>query len=284
MTAGTQISAYPPGSVPGWTYIDVLDRFGPNSYALITQTNTGRRVSITTDITAASVVWTQLGSAPSDVCGIRATGPAATPTFYALAGACQGFTPDRLFRFSGTASTGTWQQVTPPVTGGGVGFGILGVDRGNPNRLFVSVVTPTGARVFRSTNGGTNWTADTVLDGMMTAGGTYRARVRRGPVDFTAFTSYVQPSLLSFDPNDANTMIAGSRDAGLFLTRDGGATWSKVTDNSGSSNNPVVPRPNFVYYDRECGQSTAFVATQGRGIWKVKYATGPPAENENCPQ
>ncbi len=281
MAGGTQISGYPAGNVPGWQFIDVLDRFGPNSYALITQTSSGRRVSITTNITASSVSWTQLGSAPSDVCGIRATGAAASPTFYALAGACQGYSPDRLFKFTGTSSSGTWQQISSPVAGGG--FGILGVDRANPNRLFVSVITSTGAKMFRSTNGGTSWTPDAMLDGLMTGGGTYRARTRRGPIDFTNFAPYVQPSLASFDPNDANTMIAGSRDAGLFLTRDGGATWTKVTDNSGSTSNPVVPRPNFVYYDKECGQSTAFVATQGRGIWRVKYASGPPADGESCP-
>ena len=283
MAAGTQITAYPPGNVPGFTFVDIIDRFGPNSYVLITQTSAGRRVSITTNITASSVSWTQLGTAPSNVCGIHATGPAATPTFYALAGSCQGWSADRLFRFTGTSTSGTWQQVTPPVTGTGVGFGIVAVDRANPNRLFVSVVTPTGARMFRSTNGGTNWTADTVLDGLMTGGGAYRARVRRGPVDFTGFAAYVQPSLVSFDPSDTNTMIAGSRDAGVFLTRDGGATWTRVTDNSGSTTNPVVPRPNFAYYDKECGQSSAYIGTQGRGMWRVKYASGPPGDTENCP-
>ena len=284
MAAGTQIKGYPPGNVPGWQFLDVLDRFGPNSYALITQTAaTTRRVSITTDITANSVSWTQLGSAPADVCGIRAAGTAASPTFYALAGACQGFTPDRLFRFTGTAATGSWQQISSPVTGAGTGFGIIAVDRANPNRLFVSVVTPTGARMFRSTNGGTSWTADTALDTLMTGGGTYRPRVRRGPVDFTNFAAYVQPSLVSFDPSDTNTLIAGSRDAGLFITRDGGATWNKVTDNSGSTTNPVVPRPSFAYYDKECGQSSAYIGTQGRGIWRIKYGSGPPADNESCP-
>ncbi len=283
MAAGTQITGYPQGNVPGFTFIDVIDRFGPNSYALITQTSAGRRVSITTDITSGSVSWTQLGAAPSNVCGIRATGPATNPTFYALAGTCQGWSADRLFRFTGTASSGTWQQINAPVSGTGVGFGIIAVDRANPNRLFVSVVTPTGATMFRSANGGANWTADTVLDGLMTGGGTYRAQVRRGPVDFTSFAPYVQPSLVSFDPSDANTMIAGSRDAGLFLTRDAGATWNKITDNSGSANNPIVPRPNFTYYDKECGVSTAYIGTQGRGVWRVKYGSGAPGETENCP-
>ena len=117
----------------------------------------------------------------------------------------------------------------------------------------------------------------------MTGGGTYRPRVRRGPVDFTNFAAYVQPSLVSFDPSDTNTLIAGSRDAGLFITRDGGATWNKVTDNSGSTTNPVVPRPSFAYYDKECGQSSAYIGTQGRGIWRIKYGSGPPADNESCP-
>jgi photosystem II stability/assembly factor-like uncharacterized protein len=283
MAAGTQITGYPQGNVPGFTFIDVIDRFGPNSYALITQTSASRRVSITTDITAGSVSWTQLGGAPANVCGIHATGPATNPTFYALAGTCQGWSTDRLFRFTGTSSSGTWQPINPPVSGTGVGFGIIAVDRADPNRLFVSVVTPAGAHMFRSTNGGTNWSADTVLDGLMAGGGTFRARVRRGPVDFTSFAPYVQPSLVSFDPSDPKTMIAGSRDAGLFLTRDGGTTWNKITDNSGTADNPVVPRPNFTYYDKECGVSSAYVGTQGRGVWRVKYGSGAPAENENCP-
>ncbi len=285
MAGGTQISAYPPGNVPGWSYIDVIDRFGPNSYALITRTSAGSRVSITTNITAASVLWTQLGaaSAPADACGIRAAGPASKPTFHILAGACQGSSADRLFRFDGTAPGGTWRRIKPPIGGSGVGFGIFTVDRADPNRLFASVVTPTGAQMFRSTDGGTNWTADPVLDKLMTGGGVYRARTRRGPVDFTGFASYVQPSLVSFDPSDTKTMIAGSRDAGLFITRDGGAAWTAITDNSGAPQTPVLPRPNFAYYDRECGESHVYVGTQGRGIWKIKYASGAPSETEKCP-
>ena len=286
MAAGKQITGYPPGDVPGWTYIDVIDRFGPNSYALITSSNNVSRVSITTNITAGSVSWTQLGasSTPANACGIRAAGTAASPTFYVLAGACQGWSADRLFRFDGTSAGGTWRQIKPPVSGTGVGFGIFTVDRANPNRLFVSAVTPTGAQMFRSNDGGANWVADTVLDGLMTGGGHYRGRVRRGPVDFTGFASYVQPSLVSFDPTDSKTMIAGSRDAGLFITRDGGATWTTITDNSGAAANPVVPRPNFAYFDVECGESHVYIGTQGRGIWKVKYASGTPTDLQNCPQ
>ena len=284
MSAGTPITAYPPGQVPGFSYIDVIDRFGPNSYVLITRTSSGSRVSVTTNITAGAVSWTQVGAAstPTNACGIRAAGPAATPTFYVLAGACQGWTADRLFRFDGTAAGGAWQEITRPVSGTGVGFGIFTVARADPNRLFASVVTPSGAQMFRSTNGGATWTPDTVLDGLMTGGGIYRARVRHGAVDFTGFASYVQPSLVAFDPIDDQTVLAGSRDAGLFITRDNGNTWTAITDNSGKPANPVVPRPNFAYYDRECGESHVYVGTQGRGVWRVKYPTRNPAESEKC--
>ena len=285
MTGERELARYPPGSVPGWSNIDVLARFGPDSYALITATSaTARRVSIATNVAATSVSWTQLGAAstPADACGIRAAGTASQPTFYVLAGACQGWSADRLFRFDGTAASGTWRQLTPPLAG--AGFGVFAVDQADPNRLFASVVTQTGARMFRSTDGGASWTADTVLDGLMTGGGTYRARVRRGPVDFTGFAGYVQPSLVSFDPSDRKTLIAGARDAGLFITRDGAATWTAITDNSGSPKNPIVPRPTFAYHDVECATSNVYIGTQGRGIWRIKYASGTPAESKDCAQ
>ena len=123
-----------------------------------------------------------------------------------------------------------------------------------------------------------------MLDTLMTGGGDYRARARRGPIDFTDFAPYVQPSLLSFDPVDVNTMIAGSRDAGPLHQprrrrhlehndeqqrqheqsgRAAGRTSSTTTGNAGSR--------------------TRLSATQGRGVWRVNYASGPPAENEICP-
>ena len=67
--------------------------------------------------------------------------PRRAPTFYVLAGSCESWSADRLFRFNGTSPYGTWQQITPPVAGSGVGFGIFAVDDTDPNRLFVSVVT-----------------------------------------------------------------------------------------------------------------------------------------------
>ena len=46
--------------------------------------------------------------------------------------------------------------------------------------------------------------------------------------------------------------------------------------------NPVVPRPNFAYFDRECGESHVYVGTQGRGVWRIKYASRDPAQTKTC--
>jgi hypothetical protein len=294
MTGGGEIASYPAGNVPGFTVIDVIDRFATNSYALITVApNAGgipvSVVSVTTNITATpTVTWTQLGttaSTPGNACGLKAAGTAANPVFYLQAGACTGSSRDRLFRLAGTAATGTWQQVAPPAAAGaGAGFSVFTVNRSAANRLFAAVA-PAGAgaaQMFRSADSGATWTPDATLDGLMTAGGTFRARTRRGPTDFTGFGVYLQPSLVAFDPSDANTLLAGSRDAGVFLSRNGGANWTTVTNNGGPPGNPVIPRPHFAYFDRECGEAHAYVGTQGRGVWRIKFLERDPVQEKQC--
>ena len=54
---------------------------------------------------------------------------------------------------------------------------------------------------------------------MMTGGGVYRSQTRRGPVEFTAFAPYPQPTLVAFDPADQNTIVAGAANAGAFIRR-----------------------------------------------------------------
>jgi photosystem II stability/assembly factor-like uncharacterized protein len=281
MIGGGELNRYPGGNVPGFRFIDVLDRFGANSYVLVTTTG----VFVTTNITASPVAWTQLGAAtsPAGACGVKAAGPAAAPSFYVQAGACSGSAADRLFRYNGIAAGAAWVAVTPPpAAGAGAGFGVFDVDPGNANRLFASVVTAAGASMFRSTTGGAAWTADAVLDGLMTGGGAFRMRPVRGPVNFTGFGAYVQPTLVAFDPADANTMVAGASDAGVFLTRNGGTTWTVITNNAGTAANPHVPRPRFAYFDRECGDNNIYIGTQGRGVWRAKYSVVAPDVIKRC--
>jgi hypothetical protein len=293
MTGGGQIASYPTGNVPGFTAIDVIDRFGANSYALITVAANAAgvpvsQVSVTANITATpTVTWTRLGtvaSTPGNACGIKAAGTAANPVFYVQAGACTGSSLDRLFRIAGTGANTAWQEVAAPAAAGaGARFTNFGVDRSNANRLFAAVaVAGAGARIFRSGDSGANWTPDAALDGLMTGGATYRARPRLGPTNFTGFGAYVQPSLLAFDGADANTLVAASRDAGVFLSRDGGTTWTTVTNNSGTAANPIIPRAQFAYFDRECGAAHVYVGTQGRGVWRVTFQNRNKAGEDLC--
>ena len=259
MTGGSEIPTYPPGTVPRFFFPDIIARFGTNRFALVT--NNG--IFSTQNIRANPIVWTRLGTnAPTNACAIFASGPQTNPTFYALTGFCSGFFGN-LLRYFGTSTTGTWQSVPLPPDSNGVG--IFAVDPANPSRLFASIFSNTGVRMFRSTLGGASWTNDEVLDGLMVGGGAFRLQVT------TAGPAYSQPTLVAFDPNNSNNLLAGAADAGIFLSRDNGATWTTVTNNSGDAANPVIPRPYWAYFDRECSQYNIYVGTQGRGAWRFTY-------------
>jgi len=291
MTGGGEINTYPAGNLPGFNPIDIIDRFADRQYVLVTTSG----VFFTTDITLNPIVWNELGGAgnsPAGACGVKASVAGGTPTFYVQTGICNpGNVGGQLWRFVGTAATGTWQRIdnNDGQTGG---IGIFGVDPNNPNRLYASnvrAVAAGGPRMVFSNNGGTNWTNDGELDTMMTGGGLFRYRTERGPTNFTGFGGYPQPTLAAIDPENANILVAGGRDSGVFLSTNSGQDWSLLTDpiNSGISGRPHLPRPWFAYFDHEpAGTINIYVGTQGRGVWRIGFklptanAGGPYTTNE----
>jgi hypothetical protein len=132
--------------------------------------------------------------------------------------------------------------------------------------------------MLRSNDGGVNWIADTVLDRLMTGNGAFKMDVTVGERE-----RYLQPTLIAFDPNDRKTLVAGSADAGIFLSRDDGATWRTVTNNSGDAANPVIPRPHWAYFDHKCGNVNIYIGTQGRGIWRLSYQDPTAVTPIPCP-
>ena len=126
-----------------------------------------------------------------------------------------------------------------------------------------------------SINGGSTWTTNTALDALMSGGGQFRPQTRRGPMDFTEIGPYPQPSLVAIDPGDRNTIVAGAADAGLFLSRDHGATWTVISNSSGAPSNPVLPRPSFAHFARQGTLASIYVGTQGRGLWRLQYTVAP---------
>jgi photosystem II stability/assembly factor-like uncharacterized protein len=257
LSSQSELPNYPAGNVPRGGFPEVIARFGTNRYALITTSG----VFATQDVTASTITWTQLGTnPPTNACALWAAGTAASPSFFAMTGGCTGNFASPLVRYDGTSATGTWQNVALPA--GATGVGVFAVDRRDASRLAISAFDATGGvHIFRSADGGATWQADAALDGLMSGGGTFRMRT----------SSYAQPTLVAFDPNDSSNLFAGSADAGLFLSRNGGTSWVTATSSAGDPANPVIPRPHWAYFDRECSRYSVYVGTQGRGAWRLDY-------------
>ena len=259
MTGGGAISPNPPGTLPQFTTPDFLDTFGDKKYVAAT-TGTGGGVFITNDITASTVTWAQIGAttSPANTFAVQAAVSGGTPTFYVQAAGTQ------VWRFEGTG-TGSWQRIDnkPGAPGG---FQLIAVDPRDPTRLYAATLP--GIILF-SNNRGENWNPDTELDNLMIGGGLFKRR---------------QPTLLAYDPEDANIIVAGGSDSGVFISTDGGLNWSLLTDpiDSGNSGIPHLPRPQFAYFDHEpAGTINLYIGTKGRGVWR--FVIVPPVANAGGP-
>lgn len=290
LAGGGVLPTNPPGTTATFNFPDSIDQFGNNQYIAVTSTG----AYVTTDITVNPVVWTQLGAASTPAggfCGVQAAVTGGTPTFYAQTqclGVFETSGTAQLWQFVGTAPAGTWTRVdnNDGVTGG---FGIFAVDPNNPNRLYASNFPGVaGPRMLVSTDGGTNWDPDPELDTMMTGNGTFLYQTTRGPTSFTSFNGYAQPSLVAYDQEDANIIVAGGRDSGVFLSTDAGANWSLLTGPvNPTAAKPHLPRPWYAYFDHEpASRVNIYVGTQGRGVWRISLgiptvsAGGPYSTNE----
>jgi hypothetical protein len=129
-----------------------------------------------------------------------------------------------------------------------------------------------------SVDGGANWSSMSSLDSLMTGAGQFKSSNTLGPTNFTGFGGYSQPSLVAFSSVDSQTLIAAGVDSGVFVSSDGGATWTTVTNNSASPGNPLIPRAQFASFDRTGAVFNVFIGTQGRGVWKVEV----PESKSQC--
>ena len=246
ITSVGNVTPNPPGTLPLFRFQPIVDDYGTNSFAIAT-TGAGGGIFLTSNITAATVTWTQLGagSSPANTNAVWVGISGGTPTFFA------GTTGGQIWRFVGTGA-GTWTRIDN-ATGAPGGSTVFAVDEGNPNRLAMAA---TNGRIFFSNDSGNNWTPDPELDTLMTGNGFFRNRA---------------PTLLAFDPENSNFVVAGGTDSGVFLSTDGGTNWGTITDpiNSGASGIVHLPEPYHAYFDHEiAGTTTIYVGTRGRGVWR----------------
>jgi photosystem II stability/assembly factor-like uncharacterized protein len=269
MTGGHEVATSPPGDIWGFTFSDTIRSLGPDQY--VVTTNSG--VYFTTDITADPTEWTQLGksSTPSRAVDVRVAFSGSTSVCYVRSGS-NDETERSLWRYGGTASGGTWQQILPP--GGIGGFGVYDVDPNNPNRIIALNGRPSmDPQMILSTNGGGSWTVLTALDNLITGSGQFRYTNRRGPgVHGLTFGGYAQPTLVAFDPVNPRIIVAGAADSGVFVSTDGGMGWSLVTDPLGTDPiKPHIPRPRAAYFDHEPDDTVnIYLASQGRGAVRIR--------------
>ena len=92
---------------------------------------------------------------------------------------------------------------------------------------------------------------------------------------------YSQPTLVAFDPEDPDLIVAGGRDSGVFLSTNGGADWILLTDpfNSHTSGTPHLPRPQFAHFEHTSATDVnIYIGTQGRGVWRFKIRLAKDAD------
>ncbi len=163
--------------------------------------------SSTTDLaksTDGGATWKTLDPGPqSSYVQIIAISPSSPSTLY-VAG--YGGTFGALSLRRSTDAGASWLSITdalPPFTQPS----LIAVDPRSPLTVYLAA----GRALFRSTNGGLTWVP-------VTSGLT--------PVDYGSSSDL---SALSFDPRSPDVLYVGTVDNGLFRTRDGGATWNRLS-------------------------------------------------------
>jgi hypothetical protein len=274
-----EIPNYPgSGTLGGFTWGHRIVNYGTEDNDVAVLMSDG--LFITGDIQAATITWTELPDPPSvgNACAVQTSKQGSTPVFFVQVGQCTGRGDDQLYRYEGTGTSGTWDRLDDN-TGLSSGIGIFSVDPNNDDRLYVSDTAGANVRMMRSTDGGANWAQDAELDTLMTGNGVFRYENSRGPSTNknsarALFQGYPQPTLLAHSQLDGNVLLAGGADSGVFLSVDGGTNWSLVTDpfTSNSTGIAHLPRPRYAYFDDEpSGTMTAYVGTQGRGVWRLAF-------------
>jgi len=237
-------------------------------------------VHVTGDITANPINWTALGSptaAAGNSGGIKQSGSGtATNLFYFTGTGNPDANPGQIFRYSGTAAGGTWNQLSPLPTNVN-SVNVWDVHPNDPNHLIISGISLTAntATMWETRDFGANWTSLADLDTLMTANGTFNNQSTEGPVGFTGLATYFQPFMVQFNRQDPTTIIAGAADAGVFMSLDDAATWDLISNpTEPTSASPHIPRPLHAYFSptRFSADTTSFdvwVATRGAGVQKV---------------
>jgi photosystem II stability/assembly factor-like uncharacterized protein len=223
--------------------------------------------------------WAKKSSLPPCHIVVSQRAEELRPQPYVLAGACgwpysmegrAAYAADQLW----TYRDGRWEQIPVPtqidgVATGATGFGLIAVDPVNPNRLYASVVGSQPPLMVRSTDGGDQWARDDALTNLMSANGRF---IAYPGVNRDQIWPYQQPLMVAFDPDDPNILVAGGASSGVFISSDGGESWSLLTDPFTPGTSPIqhLPRPLWAHFDHDTAGVVRIYLGTGRGVWRVE--------------
>lgn len=125
----------------------------------------------------------------------------------------------------------------------GVSFSTLMVDPSSPSTLYAG--NQTGSGIYRSTDGGSHWSA-------------IRVGLPPPPAPFSG--SFALINSLAQDRSSSSTLYAATYGNGVFVSRDGGATWSAAANGLRDTVVFAVLAP--------AGSGFVYAGTQGDGVFR----------------
>lgn len=201
--------------------------------------------------------WAQEGpDLPAGVTMVQAAGGHGTPTYYVGDNT-------NLWRSQRNAqgNIDQWQQIVP---GGGATIARkFFVNPYNANEVYIV----DNNAVRHSTDGGTTWPVDTLLDSALTAGGEYKYDCGAGHLDF----DWCVLNDLVFDRQSPQTRFAVGM-AGVFYSGDG-ANWFRLVDTRA-----LPSRPAGAYFNpiTDPNDRSLYIAFLGRGIMRCHPIPSQP--------
>jgi hypothetical protein len=198
-------------------------------------------------------------------------GPATDPTIYAITTRAGGQSRT-LQRVTGLT------QPTLTITDVGTGFGDIFYWSPDDNPFqfpYVAGVAPTDGRfvmvaeknaiMWMTADGGGSWYRNASLEQLITDGGSLAWQS-----DFHG----LQAHIIKYNPVNVSHVLVGTEAAGVIESCDAGLTWRRVTASK------ATRAVSDFFFDANARQ--VFVATYGRGMWRIKYPAPSAGQPDPC--
>lgn len=147
------------------------------------------------------------------------------------------------------------------------GFGGLGINRtssamypvyGVDSRNAFHIIAPDiiNGKMMETWNGGEEWSEMPDLTKLVTHDGALLFLTDLPDAEAAPLVTAV-----SFSPDDPSLVLVGTREGGIYMSGDRGATWNRITHSE------RVPSVTSFFWENA---NTIYLSTYGRGLWKLQ--------------